>query len=210
MTSELEYIKNAMNTFNKAFGDLFLRAATNDFRDVRLKNKVKGLKLSQFAEEYKRLLERAEENSRRLTHKFIDDTRVIKDFERQNESKLNQIYNCARCKCIECIVENCCFSSCGSCRRNSYVFSCDRHEVCQITVQDTLTLYCDEINDDVEFDILSIIELENSKCYILLQEREDEDNKQMFIIKDTLEGITYEPIENEEELEKIADIYMES
>lgn len=210
MSREMEYIKNAINSFNNAYGNLFLRAATNDFRDVRLAKKVKGLKLSNLAEEYKDILKRAEENSLKITHMMIDDTKAIKDFEIKNETQLNQIYNCAQCKCIDCIIENCSFSSCGNCRKNSYVGNCDKHEYCQVNVKDTLFLYNEDRNEDVKFDILGVIELNSGKRYILLQDCEEEDNKQMFIINDTVEGIRYDPIDSEEELERIANIYMEN
>lgn len=209
LSSELRYIQNAKEEFYRAYGNLFLKAASNDFRDERLKKMVKGLKLQQYAQEYKALLEQAEQNTKRLGHIFLDDTREIKAFEQKNRSKLNQIRSCGRCQCIDCIVACCEFSSCGNCRTNSHVSCCDRRETCQRMVEDTLVLYHETLAEDVEFNILGIIELKDGRAYILLEERENEDNKQIFRIQESVEGVSYEAIEDEKELEHVANIYME-
>ena len=210
MSDEKEYLIKMRDSYGKAHGDLFLKVYSNEFRDETLKNKVKALKYEKISQEFINVIDKSIIEANKLMHFAIDDTKEVNEYHNKYISQLNQVQNCSKCQCIGCEYE-CKFSSCGNCLSGCRVKDCDKKENCIIESTKTLTLYNDDKERDVEFIILAIIESNAyDKRYILLQEKYDEDNKQMFIVSDGLEDTEYINIENEEELENIAGLFMES
>ena len=210
MGNEKEYLSKMKDTYSKAHGDLFLKVYSNEFRDETLKDKVKGLKFEKISEEFINIIDKSIKESNKLMHFAVDDTKEVNEYQSKYRGQLNQVQNCSRCECIDCAYE-CKFSSCGNCLSGSRVKKCDKKENCIIESTKTLRLYNDKKERDVEFEILAIVESNvYDKRYILLQDKDDEDNKQMFIMTDGLDDTEYISIENEEELENIAGLFMES
>jgi len=210
MSNESEYLSKMSDTYVKAHGDLFLKIYSNEFRDDTLKNKVKALKFKEISEEFVEMINKAIKESGKLMHFAVDDTKEVREYHRKYVNQLNQVQNCSKCECIDCAYE-CKFSSCGNCLSGCRVKKCDKKESCIIESTKTLKLYNDKKERDVEFEILAIVESKSyDKRYILLQEKDDEDNKQIFIMTDGLDDTEYISIENEEELENIAGLFMES
>lgn len=209
MVNEKEYFSKMNNIYVKAHGDLFLKVYSNEFRDESLKNKVKGLKFKEISQEFVELIDKATKESNKLMHFAIDDTKEVDSYYSKYKKQLNQVMNCSKCECIDCSYD-CTFSSCGDCKSECKVIKCNKKDICIIENSNSLELYNDERQRNIEFNILAIVESNKyDKKYILLQEKDDEDNKQMFIIKDTLEDTQYINIDNEDELDYIADIFME-
>jgi len=210
MGNEKEYLSKMRDTYAKAHGDLFLKVYSNEFRDETLKNKVKALKFEKISQEFINIIDKSIKESNKLMHFALDDTKEVNEYHNKYRSQLNQVQNCSKCECIDCAYE-CKFSSCGNCLSSCRVKECDKKENCIIESANILRLYNDKKERDVEFEILAIVESNvYDKRYILLQEKDDEDNKQMFIMTDGLEDTEYINIENEEELENIAGLFMES
>ena len=210
MDNEKEYLSKMSDTYVKAHGDLCLKVYSNEFRDETLKNKVKGLKFKVISEDFAELISKSIKESGKLMHFAVDDTKEVREYHNKYGNQLNQVLNCSKCECIECVYE-CKFSSCGNCLSGCKVKQCDKKENCIIESTKTLKLCNDEKERDIEFKILAIVESRvYDKKYILLQEKDNEDNKQMFIMTDGLEDTEYINIENEEELENIAGLFMES
>jgi len=210
MGNEKEYLSKMRDTYSKAHGDLFLKVYSNEFRDETLKNKVKGLKFEKISEEFINIIDKSIKESNKLMHFAIDDTKEVNEYQNKYKGQLNQVQNCSKCECIDCAYE-CKFSSCGNCLSGCRVKDCDKKDYCIIESTKTLNLYSDDKERDVEFEILAIVESRAyDKKYILLQDKDDEDNKQMFIMTDGLEATEYLTIKNEEELENIAGLFMES
>ena len=210
MGNEKEYLSEMSETYVKAHGDLFLKIYSNEFRDDSLKNKVKALKFEKISQKFIDIIDKSIKESNKLMHIVVDDTKEVSQYYNKYRSQLNQVQNCSKCECIDCAYE-CPFSSCGNCLSGCRVKSCDKKENCIIVSTKTLDLYDDNKERNVEFEILAIVESKSyDKKYILLQEKENEDNKQMFIMTDGLSDTEYINIENEEELENIAGLFMES
>ena len=210
MSKEKEYLSKMRDTHSKAHGDLFLKVYSNEFRDETLKNKVKALKFEGISQEFINIIDKSIKESKKLMHIAVDDTKEVSEYHSKYRSQLNQVQNCSKCECIDCSYE-CKFSSCGNCLSGCRVKQCDKKDNCIIESTKSLRLYNDKKERDVEFQILAIIESNiYDKRYILLQEKEDEDNKQMFIMADGLEDTEYMNIEIEEELENIAGLFIES
>jgi len=210
MGNESEYLSKMSDTYVKAHGDLFLKIYSNEFRDDTLKNKVKALKFKEISEDFVEMINKAIKESGKLMHFAVDDTKEVREYHRKYVNQLNQVQNCSKCECIDCAYE-CKFSSCGNCLSGCRVKKCDKKENCIIESTKTLKLYNDKKERDVEFEILAMVESKSyDKKYILLQDKDDEDNKQMFIMTDGLDDTEYINIENEEELENIAGLFMES
>lgn len=210
MGNEKEYLSKMRDTYSKAHGDLFLKVYSNEFRDETLKNKVKGLKFEKISEEFINIIDKSIKESTKLMHFAVDDTKEVNEYLNKHKGQLNQVQNCSKCECIDCAYE-CKFSSCGNCLSGCRVKDCDKKENCIIESAKTLNLYSDDKERDFEFEILAIVESRTyDKKYILLQDKDDEDNKQMFIMTDGLEETEYLSIKNEEELENIAGLFMES
>ena len=210
MGNEKEYLSDMRDNYAKAHGDLFLKVYSNEFRDETLKNKVKALKFEKISEEFISIIDKSIKEANKLMHFAVDDTKEVREYHSKYEKQLNQVQNCSKCECIDCAYE-CKFSSCGNCLSGCRVKDCDKKETCIIESTKTLKLYNDEKERDVDFEILAIVESNAyDKKYILLQEKDNEDNKQMFIMTDGLGDTEYINIENEEELESIAGLFMES
>lgn len=210
MENEKEYLSKMSDTYVKAHGDLFLAVYSNEFRDDKLKNKVKALKFKVISEDFAQLVNKSIKESGKLMHIVVDDTKEVRNYHSKYKNQLNQVVNCSKCICIDCAYE-CKFSSCGNCLSGCKVKQCDKKDNCIIESTSTLRLYNDNKERDVEFEILAIVESNiYNKKYILLQEKENEDNKQMFIMSEGLEDTQYINIENEEELDNIAGLFMES
>ena len=210
MGNEKEYLSEMSETYVKAHGDLFLKIYSNEFRDDTLKNKVKALKFEKISSKFIEIIDKSIKESNKLLHIVVDDTKEVSEYYNKYRNQLEQVSNCSKCECIDCAYD-CPFSSCGNCLSGCRVKSCDKKEHCIIESTKTLNLYDDNKERNVEFEILAIVESKSyDKKYILLQEKENEDNKQMFIMTDGLLDTEYINIENEEELENIAGLFMES
>ena len=210
MGNEKEYLSKMSDTYVKAHGDLFLKIYSNEFRDDTLKNKVKALKFEKISQGFIDIIDKSIKASNKLMHFVVDDTKEVSDYYNKYRGQLDQVQNCSKCECIDCAYE-CNFSSCGNCLSGCRVKNCDKKENCIIESTKTLELYDDNKERNVEFEILAIVESKSyDKKYILLQEKENEDNKQMYIMTDGLSDTEYINIESEEELENIAGLFMES
>src|SRR5665647_1160314 len=114
MDNEKEYLSKMSDTYVKAHGDLFLKVYSNEFRDETLKNKVKGLKFKVISEDFAELISKSIKESGKLMHFAVDDTKEVREYHNKYGNQLNQVLNCSKCECIECVYE-CKFSSCGNC-----------------------------------------------------------------------------------------------
>jgi hypothetical protein len=211
MSSEKDFLKSTKEEYSKLWGTLTLRAYANEDRDESLINKIKGLKSKKVVEDLFTLIDKALSDSNKLLNVFIDDTIDVKEYMKEHRDELHQIGHCCACKCIECI-STCSFGSCGNCPPYSKVEECDKKEWCMMAPDDIAYVYNKDIGKAIPFNILAIVESNKYKAkrYILLQETTDAGNKQIFIIDDSIQGIEYLPITNQEELEYVSNIYMEN
>lgn len=141
-----------------------------------------------------------------------DDSKHLNEINFKKESivdDLAQVEKCSNCKCLNCTL-NCPFSSCRECSPRIYVAGCDKQRYVILKGYKNVVLYCEDTDEDIEFEVVGLLhDSQDNKEYIYLSEVCNSDNQQLLGYKKDLSGReTYYPLESEEQLNLIYEIFL--
>ncbi|WP_061995638.1 hypothetical protein [Clostridium sp. ATCC 25772] len=121
---------------------------------------------------------------------------------------LKKLELCRKCKCLKCI-SSCSFKKCLNCLPSYYVHNCNEMDNCITKGLNTITLYSNDEERDVNFEPLGLLEnLKENKYYIYLVENNNRNNQHILEYIKYLNGeVEYLPI-TKEDLDKIYDSFV--
>lgn len=136
--------------------------------------------------------------------KYID---LLKSYKMDNLELLNNLENCSRCKCLNC-VEACTFSCCAGCRDGARIADCD-HKRINVTLHDSfmLNLTNNETGEDDRYKVLATLEdIEKDKRYIITLNIHTNDKYILYYYPGIKED-TFGEITDEDEFDFIASTF---
>lgn len=182
MISTTEFINNEKNSLGKVYSDITY--AINEISPYLEKSTIDKRRYFSYIEvldSYIDLLTEKEFTSKGKKFNLFkkDDTiSILNNFKRDHIKEINQLTNCSKCSCLNCIKE-CNFKSCFDCKSNSYIRSCDKDRLNIRFFDDfILDLTNDNTNEDSRYKVLATFEdCQNQKRYIALENLFDCDDK---------------------------------
>lgn len=212
MKSAFEIITKEKEKWGKIYTDIYYAIdniapfLSEDFLK-RKKFYVKGKVLK----EYIKLLEEEEQKSNKkgLFSMFSSpNINSINSYKASNQDNFNQLDKCTKCACLNCVVE-CSFKTCNSCRRNSYIKTCD-HSKLNVRIHENFML--DLTNNDTgkedRYEVLATLEdcVKNQE-YIIIENIRDINDRYILYLYPGIKEDTYGEITDEDEFDLIAQSY---
>ncbi|MBU5228312.1 hypothetical protein KQI36_16970 [Clostridium senegalense] len=132
----------------------------------------------------------------------------VLDYKSTIINDLKKLELCRKCKCLKC-VSSCSFKKCLNCLPSYYVHNCNKTDNCITKGLNTITLYSNDEERDVNFEPLGLLEeLKENKYYIYLVENNNRNNQHILEYVKYLNGeVEYLPI-TKEDLDKIYDSFV--
>lgn len=110
-----------------------------------------------------------------------DSSRIEKVKEKENEyyMHINQLKNCSKCKCLNCI-KSCNLDSCRGCREGSFVKECNKENFNTVFHNDFILNLSKDGGESLRYKVLATMQdVASDKRYIIIEEII---NKEKFIL----------------------------
>lgn len=166
----------------------------------------------QLLSDFMKEIDRAEQSIKsksRFSRLFSSDDSInnLQSMLNRLEPKFDQLMLCSKCACFKC-VRDCYFDPCKECRMGSHILSCNKDEYNVRTFKDYIVpLINNDTGKESRYEALAIIEIEDDKRFIFLQNLVNQDDKLILEYIPKIRGIEYGEITDVDLFDRLVSIY---
>lgn len=212
MSNTIDFIDNERDTIGKTYIEItYAISEVIPFLDASTLKKRKYYSKLPILKKYIEMLDDAEYSSKNKKFNFFkkdDNALKLEQYKDDNLEAFNQLQDCSKCSCLNCIKE-CEFKSCNGCRANSYIKYCDKSK---LNVRFHKNFILDLTNNNTgksnRYKVLATIEncIEDN-LYIALENLADNSDKLILYYYPGISSDDFGEITDEEEFNLIVETY---
>ncbi|MDV4151420.1 DUF1292 domain-containing protein [Clostridium sp. AL.422] len=212
MSNTIDFINNERDTIGKTFTEItYAISEVSPFLDSAFLRRRKYYSKLPILKNYIDMLDDAEYSSKNKKFRFFskdDSVLKLEKYKQDNLEVFNQMQDCSKCTCLNCIKE-CDFKSCSGCRVNSYIKSCDKSN---LNVRFHKNFILDLTNNNTgksnRYKVLATIEnCIDDKLYIALENLMDNSDKLLLYYYPGISSDDFGEITDEEEFNLVVETY---
>ncbi|SHE66497.1 DUF1292 domain-containing protein [Clostridium fallax] len=214
MSKDLDFIKNEKDLWGKIFVDInYAIDNISPFIEEKNLNRRKYYIKKDILKKYINLLDSAESelSFKKSFFSFLKDNKyenLLSSYKNDHRSDFNQLRNCDKCACLNCIKE-CSFNSCLGCKSGSYIKKCDKEKI-NITVYENWILDLTNNNTGIsnKYKVLGTLEdCQLDRHYIVLQNIMDSNDKFILYYYPGISEDNYGEITDGEEFDFVVETF---
>ena len=212
MSNTIEFITKERETVGKTYTDVtYAISEVSPFLDESILKKRKYYSKLPILTKYMELLNDAEykdKNKKFSLFKKDDTVSQLTRYKQDNLEAFNQLNDCSKCTCLNCIKE-CNFRSCSGCRSNSFIKSCDKSKINVRLHKDfILSLTNNDTGRSSRYKVLATIEnCELDRLYIALENLMDSNDKLILYYYPGISSDDFGEITDEDEFNLVVEAY---